>query len=88
MPKREFTPDWATHPADHIKEYLETRGWKQADLARASGLTQKSVSDIMTKDTRLNARTAIALEKALGLKARVWLALQANWDLHEERRKQ
>ena len=83
--KHKFKPDWATRPADHIREYLAERGWKQADLARASGLSAKNVSDIMSGG-RLTARSALALEKAFGLKAHIWLGIQANWDLHEARK--
>ena len=82
--KQAFKPDWATHPADHIREYLEHKRWRQCDLARAAGLTQKNVSDIMTGG-RVTPRAAIGLEKALGLGAEVWLNLQSNWDLHQER---
>ena len=86
MTKHKFNPNWATRPADHIREYLEERNWKQADLARASGLSDKNVSDIMTGG-RITARAALGLEKALGLKACIWLGIQSNWDLHEEAKK-
>lgn len=36
--------------AAYLNEQMDARGWKQADLARASGLTPQTVSNLVTDD--------------------------------------
>ena len=74
-------------PADHLKEYLEVRSMTQADLARETGLSTGRVSELLSGKRRITPHNALRLEKALGLKAYIWLGIQANWDLHEEARR-
>ena len=82
-----FKPDWATHPADHIAEYLKVRGWSQADLVRAAGLPRGRVSELLSRKRSITPEIAVKLEKAFGLSAHIWLGLQSNWDLHEARKR-
>lgn len=76
-----WSPNWATHPGEHLAEQIESRGWTQAQLARAAGLTPKLVSTIVAGRNPVTPETAIKLERALGMKAEVWTRLQSNWDL-------
>lgn len=80
-----WVPGWATHPGEHLAEQIEARKWSQADLARAAGMTPKLVSTIISGRNPVTAETAIRLERALGMKADVWVRLQANWDLFQAR---
>lgn len=80
-----WSPNWATHPGEHLAEQLEARGWTQADFARLAGLTPKLVSTIVSGRNPVTPDTAIKLERVLGLKAEIWTRLQSNWDLHEAR---
>ena len=81
----QWTPDWATHPGEHLAEYLETYGWSQAEFARLAGLTPKLVSTIIKGANPVTPDTAIKLERVLGVKANIWTNLQANWDLFHAR---
>ena len=83
----EFNPDWATHPGDHLKEYLEIRGMSLSDLSRATGLTKAYLSDLLKRRRSIGVKTALRLEQVFGLGADIWLNIQANWDLHEARGK-
>ncbi len=85
--KEVWTPNWATHPGEHLEEYLDARGLTQAQFARIAGLTPKLVSEIINKKNPVSPDTAIALERVLGLKAYIWTDLQANWDLLQARRR-
>ena len=78
-------PNWATHPGDHVQEYLGVRGWSQAQLARQAGLTTKLVSDIVNHKNPVTPDTALKLEAVLGLKAEIWLGIQTRWDLLKAR---
>lgn len=80
-----WTPSWATHPGEHLAEQIEARGWSQADFARLAGLTPKLVSTILAGRNPVTTETAIKLERALGMKAEIWVGLQSNWDLFQAR---
>jgi HTH-type transcriptional regulator/antitoxin HigA len=80
-----WSPNWATHPGDHLAEYIEVNGWSQAEFARIADLSSKLVSTIVARKNPVTPETAIKLERVLGLKAQIWLNLQTNWDLHEAR---
>jgi HTH-type transcriptional regulator/antitoxin HigA len=82
-----WAPNWATHPGEHLQEYLLEFGLSQADFARLAGLTPKLVSTILSKSNPVTADTAIRFERVLGLKADIWTGIQADWDLYEARRR-
>jgi addiction module HigA family antidote len=64
------------HPGEVVVDYLEFRGWAQRDLARRTGLTPKTVSEICNGKAPITAPTALALEKARQRPAHFWLNLQ------------
>lgn len=82
-----WSPDWATHPGEHLAEYLDVRGLSQAEFARLAGLTPKLVSTIIKGTNPVTPDTAIKLERVLGLKAKIWLGIQNEWDLHQARQR-
>src|SRR5947209_14542320 len=64
-----FGPNAVPHPGGAVLEYLDFYGWSQRDLARRTGLTPKTVSEICNgkapitpptdrKSTRLNSSHA------------------------------
>ncbi|MGD9739873.1 MAG: HigA family addiction module antitoxin [Bauldia sp.] len=79
---------WAVHPGEHLAEHLEARELSQAEFARLAGLTPKLVSTIIAGKNPVTAETAVRFERVLGLKAYIWVGLQAAWDLQEERRRE
>lgn len=81
-----WSPDWAVHPGEHLAEYLESRGWSQAEFARLAGLSCKLVSTIINGTNPVSAETALKLEHVLGMKADIWTGLQSDWDLHAARK--
>lgn len=82
---KEWSPDWAIHPGEHLAEYIESRGWSQAEFARLADMTPKLVSTIINGMNPVTAETALKLERVLGMKASIWTSLQARWDLHQAR---
>jgi HTH-type transcriptional regulator/antitoxin HigA len=81
----DWSPDWATHPGEHLAEYLEVRGWNQAEFARIADLTPKLVNTIIRGTNPVTPDTAIKLERVLGLKAYVWTNLQSTYDIWQSR---
>ncbi|WP_375275777.1 HigA family addiction module antitoxin [Methylorubrum thiocyanatum] len=86
--KEAFVPQWATHSGEHLAEYIEERGWSQAEFARLAGLTPKLVSTIINGTNPVTPETALRLEHVLGLKAYIWTGLQAEWDLFQARERE
>ncbi len=82
-----FSPNWTTHPGDHLAEYLEVRALSQAEFARKAGLTAKHVSEIVNRKAPVTAETALKLESVLGLKAEIWMRLQSSFDVFEARKR-
>lgn len=83
-----FAPDWRTHPGDHLQEYLEVRGLTQAEFARLAGVTPKLVSEIISGKNPVSPESAMRFQRVLGLRAEIWLDLQAKWDLHQARERE
>jgi HTH-type transcriptional regulator / antitoxin HigA len=82
-----FTPD-AVHPGEIVSEYVEFHGWTQRDLARRTGLTPKTISEICNGKAPLTPTTALALEKVLRRPAHFWLNLQRQYDEAEARNRE
>lgn len=61
-------------------EYLEFHGWSQRDLARRTGLTPKTISEICNGKAPITPPTALALERAFQRPAHFWLNLQRQYD--------
>lgn len=68
------------HPGEVIADYLEFHGWAQRDLARRTGLTPKTISEICNGKAPITPPTALALEKVLQRPAHFWLNLQRQFD--------
>ncbi|MEL6977228.1 MAG: HigA family addiction module antitoxin [Pseudomonadota bacterium] len=84
---RGWSPEWAVHPGEHLEEYLELLELSQAEAARRVGISTKVMSTIIRGKNPVSADTALKLEKVFGLAAHVWLNIQAQWDLYEQREK-
>lgn len=76
-----WEPRWVVHPGELVAEELRERGWSQAELARRTGFTQKHVSRVVTGQAGIGPEFAIALARAFGTSARVWMRLQADYKL-------
>ena len=81
------------HPGEVLLEYLDSNCWSQRDLARRSGITPKTVSEICNGKAPITPSTSLALEKVFRRPAHFWLNLQRQYDellarrRYEERRK-
>jgi transcriptional regulator with XRE-family HTH domain len=63
-------PDWMTVLARKIIRAREAKKWNQSDLARASGVSQTTISNIeLGKTGQPKAKNLEAIAKALDLKA-------------------
>ena len=83
-----FEPNAVSHPGETVLEYLHFQGWSQRDLARRTGLTPKTISEICNGKAPITPATALALEKAFQRPAHLWLNLQLHFDEAEARGRQ
>src|SRR5438270_1568915 len=83
-----FASNAVPHPGEAVNEYLEFNGWSQRDLARRTGLTPKTISEICNGKAPITPSTALAFEKAFQRPAHLWLNLQGRFDEAEARRRE
>jgi len=67
-----WKPDYANPPGWLLEEYLEVRGYSQAELARRCGLSLKLISELIAGKARIEPDTALQFEEVFGLSATVW----------------
>ncbi len=73
------------HPGGLVTEYLEDFSVSLRSLARDLGVTPSSLSKIATGKSAISPEMAVRLEAGLGISARLWLAMQAAYDLSKAR---
>src|SRR5436305_1877065 len=83
-----YEPKTAAHPGETVVDYLEFNGWSQRDLARRTGLTPKTISEICNGKSPVTPPTALAFERVFQRPAHFWLNLQRNYDEAAARERQ
>jgi addiction module HigA family antidote len=73
--------DTPLHPGEMLAEELQARGLSQRELALQMRRPAKMVSDIVRGKRAITAATALDLERALGVSARLWMNLQSSYEL-------
>ena len=82
---RQYRPDYAIPPGETVRETLEALGMTQAELSRRSGLSAKHVNQILQGQAPVTPETALAFERVLGVPARFWNSLEANYQARRVR---
>jgi HTH-type transcriptional regulator/antitoxin HigA len=70
-------PDYIVAPGEVLQETIDALGMTQADLAKRTGLSRKTVNQIMQGREPLSHATALRLERVVGVPARFWNNLEA-----------
>jgi addiction module HigA family antidote len=78
--KAQVVSNLPIHPGETLVEELAVREFSQAKLARQMGRPLQTINAICTGKKSITAETALDLERVLGIAARVWLGLQAEYD--------
>ena len=82
---KNYSPNYATPPGWTLEELLEEKFMTQVELARRTELSPKLISQIIHGKAPISAETAIKLEPATGVPARVWQSLESTFREHEIR---
>ncbi len=72
MATNNFQPDIAIHPGVSLEETLEAFGMSQAELAKRTGLTPKTINEIVQGKNPITPETAIKLASVFGMSASYW----------------
>lgn len=74
------------HPGGLITEYLEDNEISLRALARNLDVSPSALSKVSAGKTAISPEMALKLEAGLGIAARLWLAMQATYDLSRARK--
>lgn len=74
-----FSPDYAIPPGEILGEHLEHLGMTQRDLAARTGLTPKTINEIIQGKAAITADTAVKLERVVGRPAHFWQNLESQF---------
>ena len=81
MKNKILTPFTATHPGEMIKDELKARNITQKQLSAETGITPSVLSETINGKRSVSLNVAVALEKAFGISADIWMNLQTHYDL-------
>jgi addiction module HigA family antidote len=72
------------HPGEILlEEFLEPAGLTQAAFAKKLGWTRTRLNELIKGKRDMTADSALDLAKALGTSAKLWMNLQATYDLDQ-----
>ena len=74
-----YLPDYLVTPGEVLEEYLEFSGLTQASLADRTGLSNKTINEIVKAKSTITAETALKFERTLGRPAHFWSNLERQY---------
>ena len=76
------------HPGEMLlEEFLKPAGETQAAFASRIGWTRARLNELIRGKRGITADAALDLAEALGTSSKLWMNLQATWDLDAARRR-
>ena len=73
------------HPGEILlEEFLEPKGMTQAEFSRQLGWTKARLNELIRGKRGITAASALDLADALGTSPKLWMNLQATYDLDRE----
>ena len=78
--KNKIVPFMAVAPGATIKAELEARNIKQKDFAKAIGMQATHLSELIKGKRAISPKVADDLERELGINAKFWMKLQAEYE--------
>jgi antitoxin HigA-1 len=63
-----------------LHEFLEPLGITQYRLAKANGVSQRRIGEIVSGDHTVTADTGLRLSRYFGVSDKFWIGLQADFD--------
>ncbi|MCL2801201.1 MAG: HigA family addiction module antitoxin [Treponema sp.] len=75
----EYTPEYIVTPGEVHEDHLEHAGLSQASLAERTGLSKKTINEIVKAKSAITAETALKFERTLGYPAHFWSNLERQY---------
>ena len=75
----EYVPDYMVTPGEVLEDYLEHTGFTQASLAERTGLSKKTINEIIKAKSSITAETALKFERTLNRPAHFWSNLERQY---------
>lgn len=82
------TPKKPFHPGEILlEEFLAPAEMTQTAFAKKVGWTRARLNELIRGKRGITAESALDLADALGTSAKLWMNLQATWDLDQARKR-
>ena len=75
----EFVPDYAIPPGETLQETIQFIGMSQAELAKRTGISKTTISDVVNGKAAITPQMALQFERVLGPPATFWNNLERNY---------
>ena len=82
-----LVPAEAFPAGEYLRDELEERGWTVTEFAEILARPVQVVSEILNGKKEITTETAVAIADALGTTPELWLNLQTNFRLYEQRKR-
>lgn len=88
MTKKVKDPKNPFHPGEMLlEEFLQPMGMTQTAFAEKLGWTRAKLNELIKGKRGMTADSALDLAQALGTSAKLWMNLQATYDLDQARKR-
>ncbi len=87
MSKTDRFEEYVIAPGETILEFLEINSMTQIDLAKKTGLTKKTVNEIINGKAPITTATSLKLEYVFNVPASFWNNLESSYEEALERKK-
>jgi HTH-type transcriptional regulator/antitoxin HigA len=77
--KLDWNPDYAIAPGAIIMEHMEVRGWGLEELSKKTFIDPEKLYFVLKGEQTVDPAIALGLEHALGIKAYIWMKIDAQW---------
>ena len=74
-----YAPDYMVTPGEVLEDYLEYAGLTQASLAERTGLSKKTINEIIKAKSAITPETALRFERTLNRPAHFWSNLERQY---------
>ncbi len=74
--QNQYLPDYLVRPGEILDDYLESLGMSQAELSDRTGLSKKTINEIVKGKSPITTETALKFERVLGRPAHFWNNLE------------
>jgi addiction module HigA family antidote len=79
MKANRYIPDYLVTPGKVLKDYLEYAGITQATLADRTGLSKKTINEIVNAKSAITVEIALKFERTLSRPAHFWSNLERQY---------